>query len=85
MHVTSQRSKYWFNRFPRRFGPLHSGGILGPYWDLEKLLHSLLEAQMPVDTRDSHGGTPLLVAAKKGNDAAVKTLLQKGTDINAQN
>eukprot|EP00930_Biecheleria_cincta_P031978 TRINITY_DN22187_c0_g2_i1.p1 TRINITY_DN22187_c0_g2~~TRINITY_DN22187_c0_g2_i1.p1 ORF type:complete len:845 (-),score=203.92 TRINITY_DN22187_c0_g2_i1:83-2617(-) len=47
------------------------------------LLEMVIEAKADVDTKDSFGQTPLMMAAKKGDQAVVKALLDAGADAAA--
>lgn len=44
----------------------------------------LLDKGVPVDTRDEHQWTPLMLAALQGHDKIVSLLLEQGADIEAQ-
>lgn len=79
-HVLLHRTKDWFYRFPKQFGPLH----VGAYWGLEKILDILLNTGTDVNSQDSNGATALLMAAKYDHEEEVQLLLNKGADINAQ-
>lgn len=45
----------------------------------------LKAAALPVDTRDPHGSTPLMLACAGGHGRLVKLFLRKGAAINARN
>jgi hypothetical protein len=47
-------------------------------------LSQLLDLGIPVDLKESHGRTPLIWAADRGQLSAVEILLAKGAEINAQ-
>lgn len=51
----------------------------------EEMLREMERVGMPVDSPDEHGNTLLLVAAQNGHKSAVRKLLRRGADINAQN
>ena len=44
-----------------------------------------ISAGFPMDVRDRHGNTPLLVAAQNGHKRLVKMFLRAGADVNATN
>ncbi|EED17209.1 tankyrase, putative [Talaromyces stipitatus ATCC 10500] len=81
LHVTRYRTRDWYDRFPRQFGPLHAAA----YWGLEEVLGYLLEKDFDVDEKDSKESTPLLIAAMNGRTEAIRFLLDKGANINALN
>jgi hypothetical protein len=49
-----------------------------------KLVNSLLENGVDVNSRDENGWTPLMWASFKNHGELITTLLEKGADINAQ-
>lgn len=81
LNATQYRTKDWFNRYPRHFGPSH----VAAYWGLEKVLEFLLQKCFDIDEKDSYGATPLIIAAENGQVEALRTLLDKGASINAVN
>lgn len=81
LHVANYRTKDWYDRFPRHFGPLH----VAAYWGLKEILGSLLKKDLNIDKSDSNGATPLLIAAMNGHTETASFLLDKGADINVLN
>ena len=84
----------WFNAFwekrhaqweerPSDFTGLH----LAAYADIPWLISALLSAEhgTPIDIVDSLGNTPLIWAARRGSENAVKELLARGANIAAKN
>ncbi len=64
-----------------QFTALHWAAWSGmPYCTLE-----LLTAGLEIDARDSHGYTPLMLAALRGNAEVVEILLQRGADASLKN
>lgn len=51
----------------------------------QEALQELLDSGLPIDIRDAHGNTPLLIACQNGHQELVRLLLQRGADINATN
>jgi Ankyrin repeats (many copies) len=49
--------------------------------DMERLLNR----GVPVDVRDEHGNTLLIIACQNGNKRVTKALLRRGANINARN
>jgi ankyrin repeat protein len=45
-------------------------------------LRELLDAGAGIDTRDEHGQTALMIAARNGAVAAVRLLIERGADLN---
>lgn len=45
-------------------------------------VRQLLQARADVDVEDTNGWTPLIFAAKAGNEAIVELLVRKGADVN---
>jgi ankyrin repeat protein len=62
---------------PRQMMGLHSA----VYFGVEELAKALIENGADVDSKDSHGRTPLSYAAWSGHEAVVKLLLEKGADV----
>ncbi len=50
-----------------------------------KRLEELFALGVPVDSRDRHGNTPLIVTAQNGHRKALKSCLRFGADMNATN
>ena len=64
-----------------QFTALHWAAWSGmPYCSLE-----LLTAGLEIDARDTHGYTPLMLAALRGNAEVVEILLQRGADASLKN
>jgi len=64
-----------------QFTALHWAAWSGmPYCSLE-----LLSAGLDIDARDTHGYTPLMLAALRGNAEVVEILLQRGADASLEN
>ena len=45
----------------------------------------LLDKGIPVDVRDVHGSTLLIIACQNGNKKVAKSVLRRGGDINSRN
>ena len=48
-------------------------------------IERLLDKGIPVDVRDVHGSTLLIIACQNGNKKVAKAVLRRGGDINAKN
>jgi ankyrin repeat protein len=60
----------------------HMAGVhVAAYFGLEKEMEALLHSGHDLNARDTMNMTPLLLAAKYGQEAIVKLLLEKGSDI----
>jgi ankyrin repeat protein len=70
----------------RKSTPLHyaaDGCITGPVWDSQKqvrMLRALLDAGAKINAQDANGATPLHRAVRTRRAAAVRFLLQAGSD-----
>ncbi|KAF3057728.1 Ankyrin repeat domain-containing protein 50 [Trichoderma lentiforme] len=51
---------------------------------LTAILESRSETNININSKDSHGRTPLLWATEKGHEAAVKLLLDAGAEVNSK-
>jgi ankyrin repeat protein len=70
--------------------------VAGPYWDFDPLfatflrehkveiVKALLDAGANANSKDKSGTTVLMKAAKRGDAATVKLLVEKGADVNAK-
>ncbi|EKX53848.1 hypothetical protein GUITHDRAFT_57314, partial [Guillardia theta CCMP2712] len=48
-------------------------------------VEDLVQSGFPLDRRDAHGNTPLMVASQNGHKRLVKMILRNGADPNATN
>ena len=62
--------------------PLHAAASSGDFTTLSILLRPEF-FKGDIDIRDSQGATPLLLAARAGDDIGVRALIAKGADVNA--
>jgi hypothetical protein len=61
-------------RVPRRMTGVH----LAAYFGLKEAMMASLKNGHGLDSKDTYGRTPLLLAAENGHEAVVKLLLEKG-------
>jgi ankyrin repeat protein len=81
--IASKRSAWhsgYSQEVPKRMRGLH----LAAYFELEKVMTTLLKNDYDLYPRDSHGRTPLSWAAANGNEAVVKLLLGKGAKLESK-
>jgi ankyrin repeat protein len=67
-------------RVPQQVTGMH----LAAYFGMDELIKFLLMHEYSPHPKDSHGQTPIVWAAKNGNAAALRLLLEEGPDINAK-
>ncbi|OAL29898.1 hypothetical protein AYO22_01804 [Fonsecaea multimorphosa] len=81
LSIPLRRRDNQYDLFPKQHGALH----VVAYWGLDNLVSSLLRDGMDVNSQDSYGTTPLILAAKNCHKLAAQLLLEKGAEINARN
>jgi hypothetical protein len=65
--------RYSSQEVPKQMTGVH----LAVYFGLRKEITALLKNRHDLDSKDSHGRTPLLWAAEEGHEAVAKLLLEK--------
>jgi uncharacterized protein len=79
----------WANRLLERGAKVHQAGwspvLYAASGPEPKVLALLLEKGAPVDARAPNGTTPLMMAARYGNEASVQLLLDRGADARLRN
>ncbi|KAH7159645.1 hypothetical protein B0J13DRAFT_592248 [Dactylonectria estremocensis] len=77
--IMPDRDDYCFHNC--LYEPTETSGIhLTAYFGLLNTIEHLLETGQHADYKDSHGRTPLWLAAKEGHDKVVSLLLENGAD-----
>jgi hypothetical protein len=66
---------------PRQITGIH----LAAYFGLGEVMVVTLKGRYDLDSKDSYGWTPLSLAAKRGHEALVKLLLEKGAELESKN
>ena len=70
---------------PRPTMSLHSAAQTGRLDELKSHIHwGAIEGRLDLDVRDSHGATPLQLAAYNGHEEVVELLLGQGANVNVQ-
>jgi ankyrin repeat protein len=79
----------WANRLLERGAKVHQAGwspvLYAASGPEPKALVLLLDKGAPVDARAPNGTTPLMMAARYGNEASVQLLLDRGADARLRN
>ena len=86
MSVSKQSYRYsgYSQSYPTESVGLHLTARFGLLHLLRKLLHGLGEDDVEADSKDGYGQTPLSWAARRGHEAVVKLLVEKGVDLDSK-
>ena len=80
MHIPSARYPNYSQTYPQ----WTSGLQLAAFFDLDELVHSLVDCGMDIESQDNYYGRPLHAAAAGGSLNVCRLLLQKEVDVNAR-